>query len=62
MTLIHSGFVLFVVLGPYPWHMEVSGLGVDLELQLPAHTPATAKQDPSHDCDIYLSLLQCQIL
>ena len=28
--------------------MEVLGLGVELELQLPAYTTATAMPDPSH--------------
>ena len=27
--LIFSFFVFFVILGPYPWHMEVSRLGVE---------------------------------
>ena len=33
--------------------MEVPRLGVKLELQLPAYTTATAKQDPSHVCDLH---------
>ena len=32
----------FVFLGPHSWHMEVPRLGVELELQLPACTTATA--------------------
>ena len=40
-----------VILGPHPRHMEVPRLGVELEL--PAHTIATAMQDPSSQ--------QCQI-
>ena len=35
----------FVFLGLHLWHMEVSRLGVHLELQLPAHTTATAMPD-----------------
>ena len=35
-------FIYSVYLGPYPWHMEVPRLGVQLELQLPAY--ATAQQ------------------
>ena len=33
-------------LGPYLQHMEVSRLGVELELQLPAYTTAAATKDP----------------
>ena len=40
-----------IFLGPYPWHMEVPRLGVELELQLPAYTTATATPDLSHVCD-----------
>ena len=35
-------------------------LGVQLELQLPPHTPATS--DLSHVCNLYHSSWQCQIL
>ena len=42
--------------------MEVPKLGVQLELQLPAYTTATAVQDPSCVCDLYHSSRQCQIL
>ena len=41
--------------------MEVSRLGVELELRLPAYT-TMATQDPSHICNLYHSLWQCQIL
>ena len=33
-----------------------------IELQLLAYTTATARQDPSHVCDLYYSLQQHQIL
>ena len=33
--------------------MEVPRLGVELELQPPAYTTATAMQDPSHICDLH---------
>ena len=33
-------------LGPHPWDMEVPKLGVELELQLPACTTATAAPAP----------------
>ena len=51
--------ILFV-LWPHPWHIEVPGLGAKLELQLLAYATATA--DPSHICDLWSSLWQCQIL
>ena len=34
-------FIFFPFLRPHPWHMEVPKLGVELELQLPATSPAT---------------------
>ena len=36
--------------------MEVPGLGVELELQLPAYTTVTATPDPSCICDVGHSL------
>ena len=42
--------------------MEIPGLGVKSELQLPAYTTATARQDPSHVCDLRHSSWQHQIL
>ena len=36
----------FFFLGPLLQHIEVPRLGVELELQLPAYTIATATQDP----------------
>ena len=55
-------FFLFCFLGPHLQHVEVPRLGVKSELQLPADTPATATQDPSHVCDLHHSLWQCRIL
>ena len=46
--LIQWILFFFVFLGPYPWHMEVSRLGAELELQLLAYTTATAMTDLSH--------------
>ena len=40
-------WLFFVFLGPHPWHMEVPRLEVELELQLPAYTTATAMPDLS---------------
>ena len=39
-------FSLF--LGLYPWHMQVTRLGVEWELQLLTYTTATATPDPSY--------------
>ena len=48
----------FFFLGP---HTDVPRLGVELELQLPAYTPATATQDPSCICDLHHSSQGCWI-
>ena len=45
-------FVYFCFLGLHLRHLEDPRLGVELELQLPAHTTATATRDPSHICDL----------
>ena len=42
--------------------MEVPRLELKLELQLPAYTTATAKQDPSPICDLHHSSSQHWIL
>ena len=42
--------------------MEVSRLGVELELQLLASITVTATWDPSHVCKLHRSSQQCQIL
>ena len=42
--------------------MEVSRLGVKLELQLLAYTTGTEMQGPSCVCDLHHSLQQCPIL
>ena len=52
----------FGFLGTHMWHMEVSRLGVKLELQLPAYTTATATWDLSFICDLHHSSQQGQIL
>ena len=46
-------YFAFFFLGPYPRHMEIPRLGVELELQSRAHTTATATQDLSHVCDLH---------
>ena len=42
--------------------MEVSRLEVKSELQLPAYTTTTARQDPSRVCDLHHGSQQCWIL
>ena len=53
---------LFFFLGLHLSHMEVSRLGIKLELQLLDFTTATATWDPSRVCDLHHSPLQHWIL
>ena len=53
---------VFCFLGPHLQHMEVPRLGVELELQLPAYTTATAMQDPSIICNLHHSSQQRWVL
>ena len=65
MRFIPQMFVCLLVvcfLGPPPRHMEVSRLGVKLQLQLLAYSTATATWDPSCICDLHHSSRQCWIL
>ena len=59
-------FFVFSSFGPRLQHMEVPKLGLELELQLPAYTTATAAAtampDPSRACDLHHSSRQCWIL
>ena len=48
-----SLFTFFFFLGHHLQHMEVPKLGVESELQLPAHT---------HVCDLHHTSWQCRIL
>lgn len=52
---------IFCFLGLHPQHMEIRRLGVESELQLPAHTTATATWDLCLVCDLYHSSWQHQI-
>ena len=68
-SLIHSVLFFFLFffgllsfLGPYPWHMEVPRLGVQLKLLPPAYTTATATRDLRHICDLHHISSQCRIL
>ena len=55
-------FVFFFFLGSHLWYMEVPGLGVESELQLPAYATATKMQDLRGICGLHCSLRQSQIL
>ena len=55
-------FFFFCFLGPHLQHVEVPRLGVELELQLPAYTTATAMPDLNHLCDPHHNSQQRQIL
>ena len=55
-------FLSFIFSGPHLWHMEIPRLGVQLELQLPAYTTATATPDPSHVCNLHHSSRQLWLL
>ena len=57
-VLLYSCFFVFVFLGLHPRHMEVSRLGVELELRLPAYTTATAMLDLSCVCNLLHSSQQ----
>ena len=60
---IHNLYsVIFFFLGPHLWHMEFPGLGIKLEVQLPAYTTAIAVPYLSHVCDLLNSLWHCWIL
>ena len=49
-------FLLFFFLGLHLWHMEVPGLGVEMQLELPACATASAT------LDLCCSLWKCWIL
>ena len=51
----------FPFLWPHLWHIEVPGLGVELELQLPAYAIKTATQGLSHLRHLSGSLWQNQL-
>ena len=61
--IVHVPFCVWVcVLGPHEQHMEVPGLGVELELLRPPYSTATATSALSCICDLHHSLQQHQIL
>ena len=51
----------FSLLGLHLWHVEILGLGGELETLL-VYTTATAMPDPSHVCDLHHGSGQCGIL
>ena len=53
VSIVFHNFFFFTFLGPHPQHVEVPRLGLELELQLPACTTATALQDPSRVCELH---------
>ena len=55
-------FFFFGFLGLHLWHMEVSRLGVELELQLLAYATAMATQEQSRIYNLHHSSQQHQIL
>ena len=60
MSFFSFSFCLFRA--TYNKHMEVPRLGVELELELPVYTTATATPDMSWVCDLHHSSQKCQIL
>ena len=58
-----KNFLIFLLfLEPYPWRMEVPGQGVELELQLPAYTTATATPNPGRIYNLHHGSWLCWIL
>ena len=55
-------YIFIFFLGLHLRHMQVPRLGVELELQLPVYTMATATWDLNCICDLCCSLQQCRIL
>ena len=55
-------FVFSFFLWPHLQHIEVPGLGVEVELHLPAYTTAIVTRGPSHIFDLHHNSRQCQIL
>ena len=59
---VSKATLLFGLLGLHVQHTEVPRLGVELELERPAYTAATATPNPSHVCNLHHSLWHCQLL
>jgi len=54
-------FFIFLLFRATLQHMDIPKLGVEMELQLPAYTTATATPDSSHIFDLYHSSWQRRI-
>ena len=55
LLITTMSIIFFFFLRLHLQHMEVSRLGVELELQLPAYVTATATQDLSSTCEVHHS-------
>ena len=62
LCVVFTIIIIISLSGLHPQPMEVHRLWVELELQLPAYTTATAIQDLSHVCSLHHSSWQCWIL
>ena len=63
--LLIDNFIIIIIicfLGLHLQHMEIPGLGVESELQLPAYTTDTATPDGSLLCDLPCSSWQGRML
>ena len=58
----HHHPAFFCFLGPHPPHLEISKLGVQLEMYPPAYTTATTPPDPSGIFNLYHSSCKCWVL
>ena len=54
--------LIYLFLGPHPWHLEVPGLGVSSELHLPAYATVTQHQIWAASVTYTTSHGQCRIL
>ena len=61
-ALFFLSFFFFLLFRAAPVAYEVPKLGVELEIQVPAYSRATATQDLSRVCDLHHSSWQCWIL
>ena len=62
MTLLFWFFFFFAFFRAAPVTCDVSRVGAESELQLPAYTTAIAVWDPSRICDLHHSSQQHRIL
>ena len=62
LLLLFIYLFILVFLGLHLWHVDVSRLGVTLNLLLPAYARVTGTRDPSYICDLQHSSRQCRCL